>query len=327
MKKTLLALVCLSGGLLLSACSSSSSEQTTQTEPTNNTVATPIEPTPVHEQLGLSQNQRYSITIQPTQVETAQLQAPPLSRDLLAKSITHEISSALNETHKFDIMVSSMFEQTIYDEDGIGHKEVREVQPAADYILTSTLSQLEATETLKIIKATGQGVEEKVVFIVINYKIIHAESSQAILTKTLRYQLKNTGNNESLRQTIDNAIQQAAQLMKDQLLNEIYPVRVAAILQNGQVVLDQPLAVGAQCELFSLGDKIKDSYTNSVLGYEETQVALLKVVRTNNKLSFAEVITGQADKGSICKVISEAQKVAQEYVTQTPQGGVKLPFD
>ena len=328
-----LAMLGLCAGVFLSACSSSANnadENNTQatTEPTT-------QPTTING-FGEAQTQRYKVAVLPTRVDAANLPIPSLSQNILSQSISHELSRALNETHKFDIVVPNAIQQPVA-ENVTDDEEVTEgdnaVTPApkddsiADYLLHSTLTQIDASETLRILKATGQGVNEKVVFIALNYQIVNAKTNQVALTKTVRYQLKDTGYNTSVKQTVENAIGKVADIVKDQIINDIYPVRVVAVLENGEIVLDQPLTVNSQCQLFTTGAKITDTYSNRLLGHEEKLVGLATISRTTDVFSFAKVNEGQATKENICKLIPIDQKVALEYVKQTEGGGVLLPFD
>lgn len=269
--------------------------------------------------LGETQTQRYQIIVLPTKVDLTTQNTFPISPSALSKTLTHDITTALYETHRFDILADEQLNNDVEQNDDLAQ--------TADFYLHSVLNQLDTSQTVRILKATGQGVDEKTISTTLLYQIIDSKSNKVVLSRTLRYQLKSTTNNESFSTTINNTLQAVANLMKNEIINEIYPVRLITVSDNNQILLDYPLPQGSECEVTRLGKKVKDAYTDSLLGYEQTIVGKLRINQTTSVLSYGEMLNGQAKEGDICKPIQTTILSAPELVKQTPLGGVILPFD
>jgi len=312
--------------LLLSACSSNIDKNKIEANVAANPSAkTSNEALAINDETryenGLSETQieRYKMVVLPTQVDLTTQNTFPISPSSLSNTLSHEITTALYETHRFDILAN----------DNLSEEDDDNATPQfedANFYLQSTLNQLDTQETVRILKATGQGVEEKTVIATILYQIIDAKSHKIIFSNSLNYQLKSTTNNETFGTTINNTLKSMANLIKNEIINEIYPVRILSA-QNNDVILDYPLTLGSQCQVMRLGKKIKDSYTDSLLGYEQNIVGKLLITKATGVLSYAEVISGEANKGDICKPIQATIISAPELVKRTSQGGVVLPFD
>jgi len=312
--------------LLLSACSSNIDKNKIEANVAANPSAkTSNEALAINDETryenGLSETQieRYKMVVLPTQVDLTTQNTFPISPSSLSNTLSHEITTALYETHRFDILAND--NQSEEDDDNATPQF-----EDANFYLQSTLNQLDTQETVRILKATGQGVEEKTVIATILYQIIDAKSHKIIFSNSLNYQLKSTTNNETFGTTINNTLKSMANLIKNEIINEIYPVRILSA-QNNDVILDYPLTLGSQCQVMRLGKKIKDSYTDSLLGYEQNIVGKLLITKATGVLSYAEVISGEANKGDICKPIQATIISAPELVKRTSQGGVVLPFD
>ncbi|WP_392561356.1 hypothetical protein RHO12_09330 [Orbus sturtevantii] len=314
--------ITLASILLLSACSSkidnkpiveaTSSIETASTTDIN-------DETRYENGLGQTQIERYKIVVLPTLVDLATQNTFPVSPSSLSNTLSHEIITALYETHRFDILAN---DNPSDEEDNSDAPQFED----ANFYLQSTLNQLDTQETVRILKATGQGVEEKTVIATILYQIVDAKTHKVVFSHSLNYQLKSTTNNETFGTTINNTLKSMANLIKNEIINEIYPIRILTVQRN-DVTLDYPLPTDSQCQVMRLGKKIKDSYTDSLLGYEQSIVGKLLITRVTSVLSYAEVIDGEASKGDICKPIQTSIISAPELVKQTPQGGVILPFD
>lgn len=312
---------------ILSACSSQSEKQSTSNEDQqiiSNVAADMDNQVALYENgLGEKQIERYKMVVLPTQVNLSNQDQLPISSDLLSETITHEIATALHNSQRFEILAnkhsndSLSNESSEVDSNGITQSE---------FYLKSKLTQLDTDETVRILKATGQGVEEKQVSTTVLYQIIDAKTNKIVLGRSLRYQLKSTTNSESLSTTINNTFAKIADLMKREVLNEIYPIRILKA-DNNQIILDQPLPVDTECDVIRIGEKLKDGYTNSVLGYEQTQVGKLAVTNVTSVLSYGKIIDGQVSEGDICKIGQAKSLVASELVIRTERGGVILPFD
>ena len=121
-----------------------------------------------------------------------------------------------------------------------------------------------------------------------------------------------------------------------EIIDRVYPVRVATIQDNGTVILNQGgdrLSEGMVFEIFKEGEEVFDQDTKESLGKVETLVATVRVARIAQKMSFAQVISGDASKiskGLVCRAKPVKKNLgvgAERNVIRTKSGGVLLPFD
>ncbi|WDL70005.1 hypothetical protein IP364_00630 [Helicobacter winghamensis] len=115
----------------------------------------------------------------------------------------------------------------------------------------------------------------------------------------------------------------------DQITNDIifaiYPPKIAAMASN-EAVFSQKMSEGLSLECFSLGQKVKNSYTKESAGAIETKTGDITIVRTNPKQSYTKITSGSVKTGDICRPIqnsSSRQNVGVEanYKIEEGKGG------
>lgn len=137
-------------------------------------------------------------------------------------------------------------------------------------------------------------------------------------------------------------IKSAAQMVCEQSLGNIYPIRISRLQKNGQVVLGQGGSMYSEGDYFDayvLGDEIKDIYNNESLGRDESWAATICLTRVEAKLSYAEVVEGEIPEDAIennlvlCRPVKPSKSVEKKQnninssISINSQGGVVLPFD
>lgn len=139
----------------------------------------------------------------------------------------------------------------------------------------------------------------------------------------------------------DALVDASARAVCVQALGNIYPVRAARVLENGEVVLNQGGALHWEGELldaYRLGELVVDAYNHESLGREESRIALLQVVRVEAKLSYARVVDGEVPADAVAanrvlcrpsRAVFVEEKPAEESSIKPPTAteGVRLPFD
>ena len=138
------------------------------------------------------------------------------------------------------------------------------------------------------------------------------------------------------REMSDNFITMAANQLVETVIDQIYPVRIAAITGDGQVIINQGgsrISTGQLFDIYSQGKELFDADTHESLGTTETRVATIKVDKVLPRISYAKLIDGSIaglSEGLICRP-REAEQAPLEGrktdIQRSPQGGVKLPFD
>lgn len=216
----------------------------------------------------------------------------------------------------------------------------------ADYLLVGTISEAKLERRDRFLQATGNTITEYKSRFVFNYRLITSSSRQVVFAGVAEKYLEN----EEIRalsnewdpaewdpaQIRDGVIGLAANEVVKTIIDRLYPIRVAAIQEDGTVVLSQggdKIAEGTLLGVFTEGKEIFDSDTRESLGKVENVVATIKINRVEPKMSFAQVVDGDASKiskGLACRVKKTTRQDTagrKADVVRTKQGGVKLPFD
>lgn len=216
----------------------------------------------------------------------------------------------------------------------------------ADYLLVGTISEAKLERRDRFLQATGNTITEYKSRFLFNYRLITSSSRQVVFAGVAEKYLEN----EEIRalsnewdpaewdpaQIRDGVIGLAANEVVKTIIDRLYPIRVAAIQEDGTVVLSQggdKIAEGTLLGVFTEGREIFDSDTKESLGKVENVVATIKINRVEPKMSFAQVVDGDASKiskGLACRIKKTTKQDTagrKADVVRTKQGGVKLPFD
>jgi aconitase B len=135
---------------------------------------------------------------------------------------------------------------------------------------------------------------------------------------------------------MDNFVGMAANQLVEIIIDQLYPIRIASIDKDGQVIINQGgsrIAVGQLLDIVSQGKELFDADTKESLGTTETLVATIRIEKVSPRLSYARVVEGdlpQISEGLICrprKTEAAPLEGRKSDIERTPQGGVKLPFD
>lgn len=161
----------------------------------------------------------------------------------------------------------------------------------------------------------------------IEYRIIVMATRQIKYSNTKNFSF--TANGKNANQIFLNSLQTIATRLTDDIINNIYPIKIAGY-SSGEVILSQKLKVGSRYDVFSLGERIYDSYTKEHVGYDEIKTGVIEITRSNPKMSYAKILEGSAKKGSLCRLSSD--DITQDIykpndIEQTSGGGIILPFD
>lgn len=105
----------------------------------------------------------------------------------------------------------------------------------------------------------------------------------------------------------DDAVSRVAERACNSVLELVYPLKVVAISENGDVILNEGsgrVSEGDIFEVFALGKALTDPDTGVEIGREETLQAKINVVRVLPKTSYARIEPQsgvQVTPGSVCR--------------------------
>jgi len=272
---------------------------------------------------------------------------------MLSSLLTQKLAVGLTQTNKFAVLDRESLaefareKQILYSEDTPLSETAKLAEIlGADYLLAGSISEAKLEKEQKYLQAADYTVTEYKARVTFNYRLISGFTRQIILAETAEKYLEN----EQIREIADeqNPAEWDAGQIRDGILtliandvvgkviDQLYPIRVATIQQDGSIVINQGgdrIAEGVLLDVFAEGEEIFDQDTKESLGKIESLVATLKIERVAQKMSFAKVIDGDVSKiseGLICR-IRKSEKVddvgMRPDVIRTKSGGVKLPFD
>ncbi|CAM2946066.1 LPP20 family lipoprotein [Helicobacter burdigaliensis] len=260
-----------------------------------------------------------NVTIYKT-TTTKKYQAPGLKasnrRSITVFNVAHNdlqagIGNNLQQKIITDLLQSRKFNVLDRDSDGYYQMEKALIQSgdttsdevyklknvlATDYILLFTLSGAEGSVKTNVVTGKDQAKIE----LSIEYRVLLFATRQIKYSNTLveKFTLRSGTLSEN-----EKIIERIAAKISSDVLNAIYPLKVAEISGN-EAVFSQTLNVGDTYECFSLGKAIKDSYTKETTGQIETKVGTIEITRSTPKLSYGKITEGSVKKGNLCRPLN-----------------------
>ncbi|MCW1359839.1 CsgG/HfaB family protein [Campylobacter sp. CCS1377] len=244
---------------------------------------------------GLSADSRRSITVFDSTPD-------PMKRGIGA-ALQQKIISDLLESRKFNVLDRDSqgyyeMEKALIKSGNAASDEIYKLKNvlATDYILLFSISGLDGKQ--KTSNLTGKTKAE--VEVVVDYRVLLFATRQIKFSNTLSMKVNLKDNTLS---TNEAALEQIASRVSGDILNAIYPLKVASV-ENNEVVFSQTLNQGDIYECFSLGKVIKDAYTKETTGAVETKTGGIEITRTSPKLSYAKITEGSVKVGDVCRPLS-----------------------
>ena len=256
----------------------------------------------------------------------------------VGQRLTQELVSSITQTRKFSVLDrenNSAYENEknlILSRDA--HKdELMKLGNVlgTDYLVVSNITDFKISNEQEYLSITGQTIDNLKAMVTVQYRIIAMATKQIKWSNTTTFEFEPKGNSDE--QFFAYSLKKISDDLTYEIIENIYPIKVANISRNGNVILSQGSKIGTVYDVFDLGEKLYDSYTKEFLGYDEVQTGTIKIVRALPKISYGQIIEGNVQKGNICRISKEVAKndSMEEYgkpsdIKQTEGGGVVLPF-
>jgi hypothetical protein len=216
-----------------------------------------------------------------------------------------------------------------------------------DYMLVGTINRAGILRKESYSPAMGRTNSEYEADFSFEYRLIVGATRQVKLAGVLDISYDETEEIKKLvqkwepqdldyKEMMDNFIGMAANQLVELLIDQLYPIRIASIDKDGQVIINQGgsrIAAGQLLDIVSQGKELFDADTKESLGMTETVVATVRIDKVMPKISYAKLVEGDMTKlseGLICrprKVEIAPLPGRQSEIQRSPSGGVKLPFD
>lgn len=257
---------------------------------------------------------------------------PDINKRGIGNNLQQQIITDLLQSRKFNVLERDTpgyyeMEKSLIKSGDAASDEIYKLKNvlATDYILLFSVSDIDGG--VKKSNLTGKTKIEAE--IKVDYRVLLFATRQIKFSNTLV--MKTAIKDDSI--TADTAIiRQIAGRISSDILNAIYPLKVANV-ENNEVVFSQTLNQGDTYECFALGKAIKDSYTKETTGRVETKSGDIEVVRSTPKLSYAKITSGSVKVGDICRPLSNGSGSGNGYTIGRDanykideNGGVNLGF-
>lgn len=213
------------------------------------------------------------------------------------RDLRFRIESNITKTRKFNLLdrqagEALATEREIIEQDGALDEALKLGKNlGTDYILLYSISDAQTSKG-KEIAITGSKTKSKVK-IYVNYQVIVFATREIKFSDSVDFEFATNDYNEILN-NIANSIVLNTQAA-------IYPPKIEKVTKDNLAVFTQKLPLNTKLECYKRGEKIYDSYTKELNGYEEEYMSLVEVVNANSKTSYAKILDGNIEKGLVCR--------------------------
>lgn len=292
---------------------------------------------------GLNHNKRRSITVLPSNLnnDIFHILGERKTSIITNINLAQELLNTITQTRKFNVLDREEG-RAFYSEQNLLQSEHAQKDEAlklgnilgADYLLLTSIKDINI-EKDKTSKYIANASNSYISSITVQFKIITTATRQVKFSNTRTYNLNPEG--KSNKEIYYNTLAQISNKISTELIENIYPIKIVNS-KGGDITLNQGnLIVGSKYEVYSLGDKVIDSYTKESLGRKESKVGVIEIVRTLPKYSSASILEGKALKGNLVRSLYTSSKDgdsdiynkigSESDVKINKGGGVLLPFD
>ncbi|MCR5413222.1 MAG: CsgG/HfaB family protein [Kiritimatiellae bacterium] len=262
------------------------------------------------------------------------------------KTLAAKLNERLAQTRKFS-MVDRAFDEEVdaelarltgpnasaEDAERLGRKL------GTDYLVVGTV-KLRPVQSPGENPLTGQPLEPfSQVFAEVSYRVLVAPTGQLKWADTVTVDALDCPAVD-IASFASLSADAASQEIADSLMDNILPLEIVGKTSSGLLVIGEggkSLAPGEMFTVYALGEKVRDTRTGEVLDRLEEAVGEIKIVEVKSKLSYAEIVGGDADKmvpGARLRrpVTSGAEEQAAPALSPaptiqvSPSGGVVFPF-
>jgi hypothetical protein len=271
----------------------------------------------------------------------------------ISNQLSSKLQMLLNQTNKFSVLdrlnrEDFQNEKQILLSDNASIEEKAKLGEVlgAEYILTGTISDAILTQINKTLDATGYETAEYRARFVLECSLVVSASRQVILSDIIDVTFtseeveklveRDKYKYEDMKRVGDRIISIIAGKATDKIMDNLFPIRVAAVDAEKQIVtIDQGsdrLSKKMLLEIYQEGQDVLDPVSNEKLGKSTVKVGTISVEDIMPKFSYGRLVDGkisEISKGQICKKKEmDFENIGRKGTVDTNSvGGVRLPFD
>ena len=276
-----------------------------------------------------------------------------ISGDILSSLFSQRLVAGLTQTNKFAVLDRESIDDFVREKEmlfsfdaPLGEQAKLAETLGADYLLVGTINQAQMELIERYLSAANYTTRKFKARFNFDYRLVDSATKQVVLATTSQKYLED----EQVRELADeqNPAEWDATQMRDAfitlvandvvaaIIDRVYPIRVAAIQADGQVILNQGgqrMKDGMLLDVYTMGSEIFDNDTGESLGSVESHVATLEIQKVTYTMSIAKVVSGEASKltmSSVCRIQKQKRDLGvgmEPDIIRTKTGGVKLPFE
>jgi curli biogenesis system outer membrane secretion channel CsgG len=245
---------------------------------------------------------------------TAKQNYPILDANVPAKNMLGTLSqglvTVLVQSRKFTVLdrefLSEMMgEQKLIQAGNMPAEELLRIgqQLGADFLLVGSLDDADANATTKTIQLTGRQVTSRSAKTAVAYRVLNVATGKIHWADTFRHtygedEFRNLSGSRAGLRTEELLMEDAAAVIADKVITGVFPIRVLKVTGR-EIILNQGgnrTNVGEEFQVFNEGEELVDPDTKEVLERVESSIGVVRITRVTTKLSYAEVISGDAAK-------------------------------
>ncbi len=301
------------------------------------------------------QTQRVKVALMPVKTldKNYSFLSNTISGNALSVLLSQRLAAGLTQTNKFAVLDRESISDFVREKNMLFSFDAPLSEQAklaetlgADYLLVGSIVQAKIERVDKYLRTADYTTSEFKARFNFSYRFVDSATKQVVVASAVQKYLENE-QVRKLADEIDPAEWDPAQLRDafisvvvndviEAIIDRVYPIKIAAVQQDGQIILNQGgerMAKGMLLDVFSQGQEVFDADTNESLGKVENYVATIEVQKVTHTMSFAKVIKGDLSKvsqGLVCRVKAgkkSADVGMKPDVIRTETGAVKLPFD
>jgi TolB-like protein len=298
---------------------------------------------------------RLKLAVMPIRTLAASYQFGNITNPSLDTSrlFSQKLAVALTQTNKFAVLdreyiMEAARERNILSFEGAPLEEQAKLGQVlgVDYMLVGTITRAGIAKKEVFSPIIGRPISEYEANFSFEYRLLVGPTRQIKLADVLDIKLETDEvkklvskwepQDMDYREMMDNFISKVANQVVETIIDSIYPIRIASIDKNGQVIINQGgsrISAGQLLDIYSPGKELFDTDTKESLGTTEILIATVRIDKVLPRISYAKLVDGDVSKiseGLVCrprKAQAKPLEGRKSEVEKTPAGGVKLPFD
>jgi len=276
-----------------------------------------------------------------------------ISGETLSSLFSQRLVAGLTQTNKFAVLDRESIvdftreKEMLFSFDApLGEQAKLAETLGADYLLVGTITQAQIEKIERYLRAANYTARKFKARFNFDYRLVDSSTKQVVLASAAQKYLED----EQVRRLADeqNPLEWDPAQVRDAfislvandviaaVIDRVYPITVAAVQEDGQLILNQGgqrMKDGMMLDVFTMGKEIFDNDTGESLGSIESHVATLEIQKVAHTMSMAKLVEGDVSKvkvGSVCRIQKQKRDLGvgmKPDVIRTKTGGVKLPFD